>query len=65
MITKNKLKYLKSLKMKKHRIKQNQILIEGVKLINESINANAYFESIYCSEKFYLEGISKSFLLKR
>ena len=52
MISKNKLKYLCSLKIKKYRLKEKQLLIEGCRLINESINANASIESIYYSKKF-------------
>ena len=52
MISKNKLKYLNSLKIKKYRLKEKQILIEGCRLINESIISNASIESIYYSKIF-------------
>ena len=52
MISKNRLKYLKSLKIKKYRLQEKQLLIEGPRLINESIKANISIEFIYYSEKF-------------
>jgi len=52
MISKNKLKYLSSLKIKKYRLKENLLLIEGSRLINESIKAHALIESIYYTKKF-------------
>ena len=51
MISKNKLKYLCSLKKKKYRLQEKVLLVEGFRLINEAINAKASIESIYYSDK--------------
>ena len=52
MISKNRLKYLKSLKIKKYRNKAKQFLIEGVRLIRESLQAGADIECLYCTDEF-------------
>ena len=51
MISKNKLKYLRSLKIKKYRLKEQLLLVEGFKLINEALRAEASIQSIYYSTK--------------
>ena len=62
MISKNKFKYLRSLKIKKYRNQANQILIEGVRLIDESIKANARIQSIYYLDSFLNNINNKSFI---
>ena len=62
MISKNRLKYLKSLKVKKHRIKSNQILIEGLRLIDESIQSGASIELIYYTREFSANPNNKMFI---
>ena len=51
MISKNKLKYLRSLKIKKYRLKEQLLLVEGFRLINEALRAEASIQSIYYSTK--------------
>ena len=41
MISKNKIKRLRSLKLKKYREQNQKTLLEGVRLIDEAINSNA------------------------
>ncbi|MGV8146196.1 MAG: TrmH family RNA methyltransferase [Alkaliphilus sp.] len=45
------IKHTKSLKIRKNRIKNNQFLIEGVRIISEAINNNAIIEYVLCSNK--------------
>ena len=59
MLSKNKLKYLSSLKIKKYRIKEQLFIVEGFRLINEALCAEAggspvFIQSIYYS-KFFLK----------
>ena len=51
MISKNRLKYLRSLKIKKYRIKEQLLLVEGFRLISEALNAQADIQTIYYSKK--------------
>ena len=62
MISKNRLKYLTSLKIKKHRNKANQVLIEGVRLIDESIKAGADIEFLYCTNQFMADYSDREFV---
>tara|TARA_Y100001970_G_scaffold291001_1_gene426640 strand:+ start:1524 stop:2291 length:768 start_codon:yes stop_codon:yes gene_type:complete len=50
MISKNKIKFLKSLSIKKYRNKYNAIIIEGRRLIEESINLKADIQNIWFTE---------------
>ena len=63
MISKNKFKYLKSLKIKKYRTQAKQILIEGRRLIAEAIKSGARIDLICCTEQFISNLDNKQFLL--
>ena len=63
MISKQHLKYLKSLKIKKYRLKAKQVLIEGVRLINESLKGNTAIKEVYCSENFINNSNNKKLVL--
>lgn len=52
MISKNKIKFLRSLGIKKYRDKNNKSILEGVRLINESINHNAQIDGIWICETY-------------
>ena len=52
MISKNKIKFLRSLSFKKNRDQNNQVILEGFRLVEEAIKAKARIESIYCTSKF-------------
>ena len=41
MISKNKIKFLRSLQLKKHRDNHQKTILEGVRLITESLNFNS------------------------
>jgi len=62
MISKTRLKYLKSLTIKKYRNKFNQVLLEGIRLISEAVNAKADIESVYCLEPFLNNPNHKEFI---
>ena len=40
MITKNEIKFIRSLKIKKNRIKSNQFVVEGEKMVDELIESS-------------------------
>ena len=63
MISKQQLKYLKSLKIKKYRLKAMQVLIEGVRLIDESLKANADIKEVYCLEEFLSNSNNKQLIV--
>ena len=62
MISKNKIKFLKSLSIKKYRNKYNTIIIEGRRLIEESINLRADIQNIWFT-KDALDAISNQNLI--
>ena len=51
MISKNKIKLLRSLKLKKFREQNQKTILEGVRLIDEAINSNAQIQSIFATEE--------------
>ena len=51
MISKNKIKLLCSLKLKKYRQQHHITLLEGLRLIDESINFNANIEGIWMTDE--------------
>ena len=50
MISKNKIKLLKTLKVKKYRIRNKKALLEGKRLIDEAINSDADIETIWFTQ---------------
>ena len=52
MLSINKKKYLKSLNIKKNRLSENKILIEGLRIIEEAMNAKIKFDHIWLSQKY-------------
>ena len=53
MITKNQIKFLKSLSQKKYRIQsQKKFLVEGKRIVKELIQSKALIDQIYVSEDF-------------
>ena len=47
MVTKNQIKFIKGLSLKKNRIKYKKFVVEGEKIIREFINSNYKLEKIY------------------
>ena len=52
MISKNKIEFLRSLGIKKHRDKNKKSILEGKRLIEEAINFNASIKEIWITEDF-------------
>ena len=52
MITKNEIKFLKSLSQKKYRIQSQKFLVEGKRIVKELIQSKALIDQIYVSEDF-------------
>ena len=50
MISKNKIKFLKTLKVKKYRIRNQKALLEGRRLIDEAINSGSDIETIWFTQ---------------
>ena len=51
MISKNKIKLLRSLKLKKYREQYQSTMLEGLRLIDESINFNADIQGIWMTDE--------------
>ena len=47
MITKNEIKFVRSLKIKKNRIKYNQFIVEGEKIVDELIDSSLELVKVY------------------
>ena len=47
MITKNEIKFIRSLKIKKNRIKSNQFVVEGEKMVDELVESAIELVKIY------------------
>ena len=55
MITRNQIKFLKSLSQKKYRIQSQKFLVEGKRIVKELIQSNAVIDKIYVSEDFIIK----------
>ncbi len=55
MLTKNQVKFIQSLQLKKQRQSHNMFLVEGAKNVLELLQADFEIESIYLTEPFYKE----------
>ena len=62
MISKNKIKLLRSLQLKKNRLTSKLTIIEGLRIIDEAINLNTEITQIYYVSKFFEK--NKSLLTK-
>ena len=62
MISKNKIKFLRSLQLKKNRLTSKLTIIEGLRIIDEAINLNAEITQIFYISKFFDK--NKSLLTK-
>ena len=54
MLSINKIKYLKSLSIKKYRQAEQKVLLEGYRIISESIKSSLRFEHIWINENLKL-----------
>ena len=55
MITKNQIKFLRSLSQKKYRIQSQKFLVEGKRIVKELIKSSALIDQIYVSEDFIVK----------
>jgi TrmH family RNA methyltransferase len=53
MVSKNQIKFISSLHLKKNRIASQLFLAEGVKVIQELLNSNFILEHLYCTEPLF------------
>ncbi len=53
MISKSELKRIKSLKVKKYRLREKRFIVEGAKSVLELFESNYEIESILCTKDFY------------
>ena len=52
MLSKNKIKYLKSLQLKKYRLQERKFVVEGDKIVRELINSSYVVKSIYAAKNW-------------
>ena len=70
MIAKNEIKFVRSLKIKKNRIKSNQFIVEGEKIVDELIDSSLELVKVYSTSSKYdsldklYDSISKTNLLQ-
>ena len=57
MVSKNQLKFISSLHLKKNRIANQLFIAEGVKVIQELLKSNFILEHLYCTEPIFDEVI--------
>ena len=55
MISKNTIKLIKSLALKKYRTKENLFLVEGDKIVIEVLNSNYTIEKLFATKTFISE----------
>jgi len=58
VISKNQIKFIKSLSLKKNRVKAQLFVAEGEKIVNELLNSEFEIENIYATKQF--SGINSS-----
>lgn len=53
MLSKNSIKYINSLKIKKYRLEHQSFLVEGEKCVSELLNSSLTTKAVYCNESWY------------
>ena len=53
MITKNEIKFVRSLKIKRNRIKSDQFIVEGEKIVDELIDSSLELVKVYSTSSKY------------
>jgi TrmH family RNA methyltransferase len=59
VISKNQIKFIKSLSLKKNRVKAQLFVAEGEKIVNELLNSKFEIEHIYATKQFLVINSSK------
>ena len=65
MLSINKIKYLNSLSVKKYRLAEQKVLLEGFRIINEAIKTSLIFEHVWINENLkskFVHSINKYFV---
>jgi len=57
MLSRNQIKFIKSLKQKKFRLQQQLFVVEGEKLVNEFLNSDWEIEQIYATKEWEGEAV--------
>ena len=52
MLTKNQIKQIKSLQLKKNRISESQFIVEGDKIVKELLSSKMSIKCIYATQKW-------------
>ena len=65
MLSQNRIKFLRSLELKKNRIKERKIVLDGRRLINEAINHNTDIEHIWIDESLKVNESDIDTLIKK
>lgn len=52
MLSTSRVKYLRSLHVKKYRVAEQQCIIEGHRLINEALNAKTEMSQVWCTQSY-------------
>ena len=52
MLSKNKIKFIQSLKQKKYRLLHQLFVVEGEKIVNEFLNSDWEIEQIYATKEW-------------
>lgn len=63
MITKNQIKFIKGLSLKKNRLKSKLFIVEGEKNVNELLNSKFKIEHIYATKQFSEKNSSQNFAI--
>ncbi len=53
MLSRNKIKYLQTLQNKKNRQEAQFFVVEGKKILIETLESDVLVEEIYCTEEFF------------
>ncbi len=64
MVSKNQLKFIRSLNLKKNRIKHNMIVVEGLKTISEFIKSDFQLVKLFSTEKKKINNIKPELIME-
>ncbi|CDF78192.1 tRNA/RNA methyltransferase SpoU [Formosa agariphila KMM 3901] len=62
MLSKNQIKLINKLKLKKHRVESNLFVAEGIKTIKELLQSDLKLQHVYATEPFNLESTKETLI---
>ena len=62
MLTKNNIKFINNLSIKKFRLKNKLFVVEGEKIVNELLQSNFEIESLYATRKWLDENLKNELI---